>query len=275
MKKMDKEGDTMNSLKRLLLVLPLLLSFFLFSLTAAAGDTDTTPVAQPKPKHLVAFVIDDFGNNMAGTEEILNLPVPLTVAVMPFLPSTKQDAELAHQKGHDVFVHMPMEPVKGKRSWLGPGAITTDLSDEEIRQRVEKAIDDVPHAIGMNNHMGSKVTADERIMRIIMSVVKKRGLIYLDSKTTEKSVAGKIAAEMGVPYAENRIFLDDVYSVPHITKQMEKICKLIGNHPLCIAIGHVGPPGKKTASVLRQYIPRIQKEAEFVTISQLIHPVGH
>ncbi|MGG4414299.1 divergent polysaccharide deacetylase family protein [Brevibacillus agri] len=273
MKKMDKEGDHMYLLKRFPLVLAALISCFTFSWTAAAGDT--APPAQPKPKHLVAFVIDDFGNNMAGTEEMLNLPVPLTVAVMPFMPSTKQDAELAHKKGHDVFVHMPMEPVKGKRSWLGPGAITTDLSDEEIRQRVEKAIDDVPHAIGMNNHMGSKVTADERIMRIIMSVVKKRGLIYLDSKTTDKSVAGKIAEEMGVPHAENRIFLDDVYSVPHITKQMEKICKLIGNHPLCIAIGHVGPPGKKTASVLRQYIPRIQKEAEFVTISQLIHQVGH
>lgn len=273
MKKMDKEGDHMYLLKRFPLVLAILL--FCFPLSWAAAQGDTASPLPPKPKNLVAFVIDDFGNNMAGTEEMLNLPVPLTVAVMPFMPSTKQDAELAHKKGHDVFVHMPMEPVKGKRSWLGPGAITTDLSDEEIRQRVEKAIDDVPHAIGMNNHMGSKVTADERIMRIIMSVVKKRGLIYLDSKTTDKSVAGKIAEEMGVPHAENQIFLDDVYSVPHITKQMEKICKLIGNHPLCIAIGHVGPPGKKTASVLRQYIPRIQKEAEFVTISQLIHQVGH
>ncbi|MGG1657945.1 divergent polysaccharide deacetylase family protein [Brevibacillus sp. NRS-1366] len=243
--------------------------------TGRTGAASLSTEQEHPTKKVVAFVIDDFGNNMSGTAEILALPVPLTVAVMPFLPSTKQDAELAHQKGHDVFVHMPMEPVKGKRSWLGPGAITTDLSDEEIRSRVQKAIDDVPHAIGMNNHMGSKVTADERIMRIIMSVVKERGLIYLDSKTTDKSVASKIATEMGVPHTENQIFLDDVYSVPHITQQMEKVCKRIGNHPLCVAIGHVGPPGKKTASVLRQYIPRIQKEAEFVTISKLIHQSIH
>jgi len=253
---------------RKLLALAAVLLFVSTSQTSAA----TLPSQQETPpKKVVAFVIDDFGNNMSGTAEILALPVPLTVAVMPFLPSTKQDAELAHQKGHDVFVHMPMEPVKGKRSWLGPGAITTDLSDEEIRSRVQKAIDDVPHAIGMNNHMGSKVTADERIMRIIMSVVKERGLIYLDSRTTDKSVASKIATEMGVPHTENQIFLDDVYSVPHITQQMEKICKRIGTHPICVAIGHVGPPGKKTASVLRQYIPRIQKEAEFVTISKLVN----
>ena len=265
----------MQLLKKIPLIVALLLSCFAFSTATTANDTPSPEQPKPKPKHLIAFVIDDFGNNMAGTEEMLNMPVPLTVAVMPFMPSTKQDAELAHQKGHDVFVHMPMEPVKGKRSWLGPGALTTDLSDEEIRKRVEKAIDDVPHAIGMNNHMGSKVTADERIMRIVMSVIKERGLVYLDSKTTDKSVAGKVAADMGVPHAENRIFLDDQYTVPHITKQMEKICKLIDNHPVCIAIGHVGPPGKKTASVLRQYIPRIQKEAEFVTISKLIQQSGH
>lgn len=252
--------------------------FIALLLLACASRTAAAPPpteGEPAAKKVIAFVIDDFGNNMSGTAEILALPVPLTVAVMPFLPSTKQDAELAHQKGHDVFVHMPMEPVKGKRSWLGPGAITTDLSDEEIRSRVQKAIDDVPHAIGMNNHMGSKVTANERIMRIVMQVVKERGLIYLDSRTTDKSVASKIAAEMGVPHTENQIFLDDVYSVPHITQQMEKVCKRIGNHPICVAIGHVGPPGKKTASVLQQYIPRIQKEAEFVTISKLIQQTIH
>lgn len=254
----------------------LLAAILLFFAGNTAAALESAPAPSPvSVKKQVAFVIDDFGNNMAGTSEILNMPIPLTVAVMPFLPSTKQDAELAHQKGHDVFVHLPMEPVKGKPSWLGPGAITTDLSDEEIRSRVQKAIDDVPHAIGLNNHMGSKATADERVMRVVMNVVKERGLIYLDSRTTHKSVASKLAQEMGVPHVENEIFLDDVYSVPHISKQMEKVCKRLGNHPVCVAIGHVGAPGKKTASVLRRYIPRIQKEAEFVTISKLIHQSVH
>ena len=82
----------------------------------------------------VAIVIDDFGNNMDGTAEMMNLPIPFTVAVMPFLPSTKQDAQLAHDKGHEVILHLPMEPVRGKKSWLGPGAITTDLSNDEIHK---------------------------------------------------------------------------------------------------------------------------------------------
>ena len=85
------------------------------------------------------------------------------------MPTTKQDAELAHKLGNDVIVHMPMEPNRGKPEWLGPGGIMTKLSDEEIRKRVEDAIHEVPFAIGMNNHMGSKVTADERVMSMVLS----------------------------------------------------------------------------------------------------------
>lgn len=235
------------------------------------ASVGTTPAPAPAvPVKQVAFVIDDLGNNMKGTEEILSMPVPLTIAVMPFLPSTKKDAQLAHKNGHDVIVHMPMEPFKGRASWLGPGAITSDLTDEEIKSRVNKAIDDVPHAIGMNNHMGSKVTGDERIMRAVMSVLKERGLFYLDSKTNYRSVAGKIADELGVPHLDNQLFLDDSHTAEHITNQLEKVCARLNQDPTCIVIGHVGPAGKKTASLLRQYIPRIQKEAEFVTVSKMI-----
>lgn len=253
---------------------PYVLVCFLITCTNGIQATASTPGLSPaplpaKPKQ-VAFVIDDFGNNMKGTEEMLSMPVPMTIAVMPFLPSTKKDAELAFKNGHDVIIHMPMEPLKGKASWLGPGAITTDLSDEEIRSRLHKAIDEVPHAIGMNNHMGSKATADERVMRIVMSVLKERGLFYLDSKTNHRSVAGKMAKEVGVPFIENQMFLDDSYTTEHITKQMEVACHRIDRQERCIVIGHVGPAGKKTASILRQYIPRIKKEAEFVTISELV-----
>lgn len=218
----------------------------------------------------VAIVIDDFGNDMAGTKEILDLPIPLTIAVMPFLPTTKRDAEWAHQKGHEVFVHLPMEPVRGKKSWLGPGAITADLSDDEVRKRVHAAIDDVPYAIGMNNHMGSKITADPRIMRIILEVCKERNLTYLDSKTTSKSVVGKIARELNVPLIENHIFLDEVYRTSHISKQMNILQKHLQNHDKCIAIGHVGPPGLKTAAVLKAKIPILQGDAQFVPVSELL-----
>jgi len=155
----------------------------------------------------LAIVIDDLGNNIEGTKELLNLPIKLTVAIMPFMSTTKQDAELAHQNGHEVIVHLPMEPKHGKEIWLGPGAITTDLSDIEIRKRVLAAIEDVPHAVGMNNHMGSKVSVDERVMRIILEVCKERGLFYLDSKTSSESVAKELAQEIKVPFLEKAVFV--------------------------------------------------------------------
>ncbi|MCF2939859.1 divergent polysaccharide deacetylase family protein [Paenibacillus alkaliterrae] len=218
----------------------------------------------------LAIVIDDFGNGMDGTTEMMKLSVKFTAAIMPFMPTTKQDAEEAHRLGHDVIVHMPMEPNKGLKRWLGPGALTTDLSDSEIRKRVEDAIDDVPHAIGMNNHMGSKVTADERMMRIVLGVCKERGLFFLDSRTTYKTVVPKIAAELQVPIVSNDVFLDDIYTVQHISKQIGVLRKLLQSHASCITIGHVGPPGKKTASVLQQSIPVMQQSVQFVKLRELI-----
>ncbi|MFD2213193.1 divergent polysaccharide deacetylase family protein [Metabacillus endolithicus] len=217
----------------------------------------------------VAIVIDDLGNGMKGTEQILSLPIQLTVAVMPFLPTTKKDANLANEKGHEVIVHLPMEPLHGKKSWLGPGAITTDLSNKEIRKRVNDAIDDVPHAVGMNNHMGSKVTADARVMKIILEVCKERGLYYLDSKTTGKSVVESIAKQLEVPYLENELFFDEQYTTSHITKQANLLMNRIEKDNEIIAIGHVGIAGEKTASVLKQYVPLVKEKAKTVTLSKL------
>lgn len=224
----------------------------------------------PTSKNVLAIVIDDFGNDMKGTEEMLELPIPLTVAVMPFLPTTQDDAKLAYAKGHEVIIHIPMEPKRGKKSWLGPGAITTDLSDEEIRNRIEDAIKDVPHAVGMNHHMGSKVTEDKRIMRIILEVCKEHNLFYLDSKTTDKSVIPEIATELSVPYLENNLFFDHVYTEQHIYKQASTLVEKLKGTEGLIAIGHVGVTGEQVVGALKTYIPEYQKEAELVTLSQFL-----
>ncbi|WP_416825552.1 divergent polysaccharide deacetylase family protein [Ectobacillus polymachus] len=226
-------------------------------------------MAHAEGERKIAIVIDDFGNNMKGTEKMLSLPIPLSIAVMPFLPSTKQDAEMAHKKGYEVLVHLPMEPIRGKKSWLGPNAITTDLSDEEIKKRVEMAIADVPHAIGMNNHMGSKATADERVMRIVLSVCKTHGFFYLDSKTNSKSKVLPIAKELGVPVIENNMFFDDQYTHTHIAKQAALLLKRVKTANTTVIIGHVGPPGEITSSVIRTNIPNLKQEATFVFVSKL------
>ncbi|TDF97611.1 divergent polysaccharide deacetylase family protein [Paenibacillus piri] len=239
------------------------------SLIAAACWTAWAEEGAQLPAKKLAIVIDDFGNDMLGTKDMLELPVPITVAVMPFLPTTRRDAEWAHKMGHDVIVHMPMEPVHGKKSWLGPGALTTDLSDDEIRKRVLAAIDEVPYAIGMNNHMGSKVTADKRAMRIVLQVCKEKNLIYLDSKTTHKSVVKPLAKEMGVKLVENDIFMDDVYTRGHIAKQAARVQKHVKENDATVVIGHVGPPGKHTSAVLKESIPALKQLAQFVKVSEI------
>ncbi|WP_068611228.1 divergent polysaccharide deacetylase family protein [Paenibacillus swuensis] len=217
----------------------------------------------------IAVVIDDFGNNMKGTSEMLALPIPITVAIMPFLPSSRSDAEKAHRMGKEVIIHMPMEPIRGKRSWLGPGAITADLSKAEIRDRVLKAIESIPYAVGMNNHMGSKVTADPRIMRIVLEVCKEKGLFFLDSRTNSKSVIPALARELGVPFRLNSVFLDDVYTTAHVSKQIVKLRTYLNTHDTCITIGHVGSPGLITSRQLLASIERFP-DADFVKVSDLL-----
>lgn len=240
-----------------------------------AGKVKTNALVQaestPEGGHpSVAVIIDDFGNNMRGTDEMFELPIKLTVAVMPFLSTSEADARRAHERGFDVLVHLPMEPRNGKREWLGPGAIRSDMSDEEIRKSVEAAIDHVPYAIGINNHMGSKVTGDERAMRAVLSVCKERGLIFVDSHTNYWSVAGRVAEQMGLPRVENHVFLDDTHTAGHVSRQLQLAGKRALDHHYCVTIGHVGIQGKETAAGIRGGIKELKNHVQFIGISDLL-----
>ncbi|WP_340022707.1 divergent polysaccharide deacetylase family protein [Paenibacillus sp. FSL K6-1096] len=230
----------------------------------------TREEGEQKQPARVAVIIDDFGNDMRGTDEMFKLPVKITVAVMPFLRSSEQDARRAHELGFDVLVHLPMEPRQGKPEWLGPGAVLTSMSDAEIRKRVEEALDNVPFAIGINNHMGSKVTGDERVMGIVLTVCKERGLFFVDSHTNYRSVAGRMARELGLPPVENHIFLDDVHSAGHVAKQMKLVQERALNQRYCVTIGHVGIQGKETAAGIRSGIAGMKDKVQFVGISDLV-----
>ncbi|MNZ43894.1 Divergent polysaccharide deacetylase [compost metagenome] len=263
---------------RKLRVLRWLLSGLL--LLAAGGWSDSVIVSADAPPNelkqpnaqsqkRLAVIIDDLGNQMKGTDEILAMPVKLTVAVMPFLPSSEQDARDAHERGHDVLIHLPLEPKQGNPKWLGPGAILSNMPDEEVRKKVEEAIDNIPFAVGINNHMGSKITGDKRIMSVILDVCRERGLFFVDSKTNYWSVAGDVSSEKGLPELHNDIFLDDVHTERHIAGQFHKIEKLLEQRGKCVTIGHVGVKGDKTAKVLKEMIPEFQlKGITFVGISE-------
>ncbi|WP_246246151.1 divergent polysaccharide deacetylase family protein [Paenibacillus lemnae] len=232
---------------------------------AAADDLNTGE------QYKLAVIIDDFGNGQKGTDDMMQLPVRITVAVMPFLPTSRADAEKAHAAGHDVIIHMPMEPKQGRASWLGPGVIKSTMKDAEIREVMEKAIQDVPYAVGVNNHMGSKVTGDERIMSVVLDVCREHGLFFIDSKTNYHSVTGKIAVQKGLPEVNNHIFLDDVHTVSHVKKQLRLAADYAKKNKYCITIGHVGVFGERTAAGLKESIEELQREGiRFTSISELV-----
>lgn len=192
----------------------------------------------------VAIIIDDFGGGTGGVRDFLEGDIPITAAVMPFTEKSKEHAEWAHKNGFEVIIHLPMEPKRGKRSWLGPKPITADLSPDEVRSRVEEAIKSVPYAVGLNNHMGSLAVENEKIVRAIVEVAKEKGLYIIDSGTSPKSKFPKVAEELGVPILKRDVFLDDISSSSHVRKQMIQLAKVTEIKGKGIAIGHVGITGK-------------------------------
>lgn len=235
------------------------------------ADTYTSTLI-PKMEPRISIVIDDLGNNMKGTETMLGLQIPLTVAIMPQMSTSRADAVRAKQCGDEVLVHLPMEPKRGKRSWLGPGAITTMMSDEQIKETVRKDLDSVPFAVGVNNHMGSKATSSRRVMRDVLEVVAERHMFVVDSNTSPKSVIPDLAKQLGIPYTERTVFLDDVNNVAFVKKQITKLIRGAKMTGWGLAIGHVGLQGPNTARAIQSMIPVFRREGiSVVPASYLVY----
>jgi uncharacterized protein len=242
-----------------------LIPFLLLSVhnSATAEKKDSKPLK-------AAIIIDDFGGGTGGVKDFLEGDIPITAAVMPFTEHSKEHAEWAHKNGFEVMVHLPMQPKKGKRSWLGPKPITVDLSPEEVKQRVEEALKSVPYAVGMNNHMGSLAVEDEEIVRAIVEVARERKLYIIDSGTSPKSKFPKVAKEMNVPLLKRDVFLDDISSSSHVRKQMNRLAKITEFTGKGIAIGHVGVTGKVCSVGIFQSMEDFEKrDIKIVPASQL------
>jgi polysaccharide deacetylase 2 family uncharacterized protein YibQ len=229
----------------------------------------------------LALIIDDFGNHAAGTEAMINLGIPLTAAVMPFLPYSQSDADLAHSSGLEVIMHVPMEPVRGKSSWLGPMAITCGLGDQEIESRLLKGLKQLKWAVGMNNHMGSKTMQDSRIVKIVLEVARKHNLFFVDSRTTENTAALKLAEMLDYPCLERDEFLDGARACGkqpgHIKKQLKKLGEIALSKGYAIGIGHVGAEGGTiTARAIKEMYPELEKKGIcFVYVSQIREVVSY
>lgn len=218
----------------------------------------------PKILPKVAIVIDDLGVNRQSGEEVLAIKSPLTLSILPRQIYTTWIAEEGHRLGRDIMVHIPMEASTAHK--LGKGGLYTWMSDDEIIRTVEEDIHSVPHAKGVNNHMGSTFTKDERGMLIVINTLKKQRLFFLDSLTTPDSVGFKLARAQGLKTGSRDIFLDNADDLKAIEVQWNKLLRQARQRGHAIAIGH---PRKNTLQFLRKVL-RDNKEITVVPLSALL-----
>ena len=234
--------------------------------TSSATATPTPARAAQSGGPKLALIIDDCGQWDAIERGFIALPVPLTLSVLPDVHGTKTIAQAAADAGKGVMLHLPMETVSGMNP--GPGKVTTEMTDEQIAAQVSGDLAQVPLAKGVNNHEGSKASADERVMRDVIDVVQKHGdLFFVDSKTSSTSVAAQVAAAAGVPNASRDVFLDNKEDVAYSEAQLMQAAEIAKRTGSAIAIGH---PRQTTLDAVRNLIPKLQAEGiEFVLVGSL------
>lgn len=219
----------------------------------------------------VAVVIDDIGYDISIARDFLNLPVPVTLSIFPYAPHSREIAKDAKEKGHEILMHLPMEPegYPGNGKDPGPGALYVKMTPGELVRQINSDLDRIPLVCGVNNHMGSRFTCDPKAMRILMETLKKRKKFFLDSRTSAKSVGFKIAKEIGIPAAERDVFMDNVRDVKKIREQLDCLIEDAKKRGYAVGIGH---PHRATYLALKKAIPDYQKEGvKFVFISSLVH----
>jgi|GEM_PF-354370 len=215
----------------------------------------------------LALIIDDFGaiDNQAAAD-ILALPVTLTAAVIPGHPSSQTVARKAGEAGHEVFVHLPMQPRDGETGEQNP--IQVDLDEDEIRRRVRWALNEIPGASGVNNHMGSLATENEKVMRAVLEEIKSAGLFFVDSRTSSASVACRVAEEVGIVCVKSESFLDYQDEDANIEEELEKLADKALQEGTAVGIGHVKA---STYGVLKEMIPRLEnKGIRFCGVSRVL-----
>ena len=235
------------------------------------GEVQTTifilaPVAEHRRTGNIAIVIDDFADPDPIAAHFCAIPQPLTFSILPRADQAPALVERARANGHEVLVHLPMEPKGGASP--GANAILVGLDDAEIRRRVRRALQSVPHARGINNHMGSKATTDERIMRLVLSELKDRNLLFLDSRTTASSVAYQLAVDMDLRAFNRDLFIDEIADAQAIQGKLWELAALAAQSGQAIGVGH---NRRETLIALLAALPQLERRGfRLVPVSRLL-----
>lgn len=217
-------------------------------------------------KDRIAIIIDDIGYRKTDIN-VLNLPSNITFSILPHTPYGKLLAEQGFIDKHEIMLHIPMQAENGKL--LGPGGLTSDMSESMIRTSLKEAFEEIPFAIGINNHMGSLLTALRQPMSWVMKFIKEQNVIFIDSATSSNSKAGAIAKQLGIPTMQRDIFLDNDLEYTYIAKQFSLLIKQAKKHGIAIAIAH---PHPESIDSINKLLPQLASQnIELVAISQLFN----
>ncbi|MEN6543763.1 divergent polysaccharide deacetylase family protein [Parvibaculum sp.] len=210
------------------------------------------PSAEPKGP-MIAIVIDDMGANRKGTERAMGLPAPITFAFLPYTRNVASSVKLSRERGHEILVHVPMEPV-GKDD-PGPHALRVGETDDQLKADLAWCLDQFGGYVGINNHMGSRFTSDAKGMALVMATLKDRGLMFLDSRTSAQTQAANAARAAGLPTVSRDVFLDNDEEGGEVKAELSRLEQIALKHGVAIAIGH---PHPITLDMLEKWIPDAQ-----------------
>lgn len=228
------------------------------------------PAAPPQAKGpgKVAIIVDDMGTNTRELQALLSIKLPLTFAVIPSLAQARKVSEGAHSAGAEVIVHMPMEPEGYPQQKLEKIGLLVNMEKGEIEERVNSYFRSVPHAVGANNHMGSRFTQNAEKMDAVLQVLKGKGVFFVDSKTSPDSVGYQRAKALGLTCGVRQVFLDNVQDEALIGKQLEQAAAIARKKGQAIAICH---PHPATIRALQSMMPQLAKNGiTFVPASALV-----
>ena len=220
---------------------------------AARGSV---PSLAQKENKILYFIIDDAGYNLEKLKPFLDFPGDITIAVLPGLPYSKQSAELALKKGKKIILHQPMESTNNNNT--GPHAIKSGMEENEIIEILEHNINSIPGIVGINNHMGSAITADERIIKIILEYLYNNNLFFIDSRTTHDSICKKVAANSGYAIMERDVFLDNTDEKKAIMESINAGKSIAKKKGYAVMIGHAW--SAELADILLQIYPTLIEE---------------
>lgn len=216
----------------------------------------------------IAIIIDDIGYDWELTMALRDLDPNITFSVLPFAPFSRLISDKLHKKGTELMLHLPMEPVEYPGINPGPGALLSQMSPDVLLDQLQKNIQDVPHVVGVNNHMGSKITANSDQMNQIFTIFKKEKLFFVDSITAKKSQCKSAARLFKVKFAQRDVFLDNFQNADYIIVQLKRLVDLARRRGTAIGIAH---PYEATLEVLSKELPKVKKEVDIVRASRLTY----